>query len=505
MAELHFSYKHSGIAGCAVLGLLLFLSSISSRLPAQDESRREVVGIPQQEAPPAVKAIASIDKTNFAFLNERGQVGFAKFSPGLSLIGWELYSNVQQQINPALTIGKNLSIITAGYNELTQAFDTDEDARLDFYQALAREWPGSNAGVTITAGPISDGSGLIYFALSSFPLKPDSPAEAMVMAWNPATKEIQPVTRSQLPVTAMSISQDGILAALLELPSFKDGYYVSLTELPRPLEVPEEKPEVKTPVPAPAPASPESVKEEGDAPKEGAKTEEGDSSEGSEKADAPKESTEETPPVPVPVPVPVELPMTLPSLFIPSELAGEVPPSDLCFVEDSDTTRLIVTCPSTQRLIEATPEKRGLMWQGSIVLRETTEAVIETVCAAGDGRILGGGPTGFYPIAESNDSFRIKAMRLRKDAIELDFTHPVDRFSGIKPETFLVSLVSLQGGVETKLQIPQPVVESDGFTVILPTRELATNSILRVKCPDLQSETGDSLLLPNVYYNIHGL
>jgi len=475
----------------------VFLLLATSVAGAQEE-RREVVGIPEQKTPPAVKAIAPIDNTNFFFLNDRGQVGVAKFTPGLSLIGWENYSTLQQQVLPSLAVGKNRSIITAGYDEVTQIFDTNEDSRLDFYQALIRDWPGRKEGVTITAGPVSDSSGKLYFALSNYSTAPDVPGDAMIMSWDSGSNEITPVTASELPVVEMAINEDGLLAAQLELNSFKDGYYISLTDLPSPAPA---KTEETAPVPEDSAPVDEAGTSDSPAPTEEADDTEPETEEVPE--DTPPENTEET--ATPEVVAPPLLPRTLPSLIIPSELTGNQAPSDLCFVRDKGVSRLLVTCPLTRRIIEVSPSKAGDLWQGSIVLRETTEQIVETLCATGSGELLGGGPGGFYPISDGKDKFRIKALRIRKEGIEMDFSHPVDRFAGIKPESYNISMVQVNGGVETKVQIAAPVVESDGFTVFLQTDALVANSILRVKCPELPSESGENLLSPNVYYSIHGL
>src|SRR5690606_24065255 len=108
---------------------------------------------------PTVRAIAPIDGSNVFFLNHRGQIGVAKFSPGLSQIGWELYSEVKLNALPSLAVGPRYSVLTASPLELTQAFDTDQDAELDFFQAIVRDWTDRDQGVAITAGPVADPHG----------------------------------------------------------------------------------------------------------------------------------------------------------------------------------------------------------------------------------------------------------------------------------------------------------------------------------------------------------
>src|SRR5690606_1485947 len=137
------------------------------------------------------------------FLNKRGQIGVAKFSPGLSLIGWEYYSEVYLDALPGIATGPDFSALFASPTELTQAFDTDRDVELDFFQALVREWPGREEEVAITAGPVADSYGRVLFALSPFPLEEGAPAHARIVAWHPGAESLVTLTESILPVTSM--------------------------------------------------------------------------------------------------------------------------------------------------------------------------------------------------------------------------------------------------------------------------------------------------------------
>ncbi len=98
---------------------------------AQDDttSERAVIQIKPQEGVPTVRAIAPVDKNNVFFLNNRGQIGVAKFSPGLSLIGWEYYSEVKLNSLPFLAAGPEYSVITGSPDEITQAFDNGRRRR----------------------------------------------------------------------------------------------------------------------------------------------------------------------------------------------------------------------------------------------------------------------------------------------------------------------------------------------------------------------------------------
>lgn len=202
--------------------------------PAPESRERRVIQITPNDQVPTVRAIAPIGGGNVFFLNHRGQVGVAKFSPGLSQIGWEFYSEVKLNALPFLAVGPGYSIVSASAVELTQSFDTDQDVELDFFQALVREWPSRNEGVVITAGPVADAHGRILYALSPHSLKAGEPEKARLMAWIPSTGQSIPVTESELPIESFALRRDGLLATRLSMPDYKDGFFLSLTELPPP-------------------------------------------------------------------------------------------------------------------------------------------------------------------------------------------------------------------------------------------------------------------------------
>lgn len=457
--------------------LLLFSlvsTALSMALPstarAQDEPavdtnpptsrERSFVQIREQEIKPTVRAIAPMDDNNVFFLNRRGQVGAAKFSPGLSQIGWELYSSVKLNALNSLTIGPNYSIITASPTELTQGFDTDANGTLDFFQAIVSDWPGRSEGVTITAGPVTQPNGKVFFALSPYASEEGDTPLAKLVAWSPPQSKdegaiasgvpvpgadaptpkataLEVVTESNLPIGAFAISETGLLACRLYMPEYDDGYYVSLTELPAP-------------------------------PAEGQT---------------------------------VQIPRTLPSLLIPAELTKKTQPTQLSFFRESGAEKLIITCPESKQLVEIEPTKSGATWEGSILVRAITEKAVMTLIDMGAGHLLAGGDDGFIPLETDKDVFRISRVSLAEDGIALDFTAPVDRFAAVKPDSYSVRAFSLQGG-ESSLVV-QPVIESDGRTVILKTPNLKARTVLRVVCQNVPSEDGKKLLSTAVSYTIH--
>ena len=84
-------------------------------------SARPFVQLNPQDKAPTVRAIVPLDGANVFFLNHRGQIGIAKFSPGLSQIGWQFYSEVKLSALPSITLGPNYSVITASVNEIGRA------------------------------------------------------------------------------------------------------------------------------------------------------------------------------------------------------------------------------------------------------------------------------------------------------------------------------------------------------------------------------------------------
>lgn len=421
----------------------------STPLPAEEkavdtnppESReRPFIEITPREQAPTVRAIAPIDGANVFFLNHLGQVGVAKFSPGLSQIGWEFYSEVKRPTLGALALGPNYSVLTASSGELTQAFDTDRDIELDFFQALVRDWPGRPEGIVITAGPVADPHGRVLFALSPHSLHAGDPPKARILAWIPALAKSVPVTESELRIDAFAVNRSGLLAASLFMPGYEDGFFLSLTELPAPAA---DKPDAE----------------------------------------------------------PVPMPFTLPSLILPAELTGKGGPDSLAFVREAGREALLLPCSEARRLVEVVPEKPGALWQGAILLRAVLEKPIETLVEMAPGKVLGGGKEGFVPLATDPAIYRLHRIALAEEGIVLEFTQPVDRFEAVKADSFSVKAIALNGG-ESVLPVT-PVIESDGRTVVLRTDAITPGNVLRVVCQNLPSETGAKLLDNAAFYTLH--
>lgn len=401
---------------------------------------RRVIQITPNDQVPTVRAIAPIGGGNVFFLNHRGQIGVAKFSPGLSQIGWEFYSEVKLNALPFLAVGPGYSIVSASPMELTQAFDTDQDVELDFFQALVREWPAAEEGVTITAGPVADAQGRLLYALSPHALKAGDPKKARLMAWIPSTGQSIPVTESELPIESFALRRDGLLATRLSMPDYTDGYFLSLTELP-----------------PPAPDAPGAA--------------------------------------------PTPLPFTLPSLILPAELTDRDRPISPAFLEENGAGKLILTCPGSRHLIEIVPEKAGGLWQGSVLLRGITPKPVHTLVEMDPGQLLGGGDEGFLPVSEDPAVYRITSLTLADDGIVLEFSQPVDRFEAVKSENYSVKTIALGGG-ESTLEF-EPVIDARGRTVVLKSKTVEPGHVLRVVCQNVPSESGGKLLHNSVFSTIH--
>lgn len=354
-------------------------------------SDRVVTEIAEQKAPPTVKAIAPIDGTNVFFLSAKGSIGVAKFSPGLSLIGWEPYSEIEWNALPDLAVGPEYSVLLASPREITQAFDTDESPGVDFYQAVISDWPGRSEGVRITAGPVADSHGRLLFALSPHSEDGESKAMASLVAWQPEVEGLTTVTRSQLPIADFAIGRSSLLAARLSMPGYDEGYYISLTSLPSPEEL----------------------------------------------AQAPD-----------------RIPNTLPSLLVPAELTQQTPPSQLSFYFEEGAEKILLTCPESRQLIEIVPALVRGRWQGSILLRRILESPAETLIELSPGQLLAGGASGFFPIEKDDEVFRIRSVELADDGIVLDFSHPVDRFMASKPDSYSVQSIGLDGGKSSLSVLP---------------------------------------------------
>lgn len=427
-----------------VFGPFLFLTSLAAQETGKET--RSVIEITPQTAKPSVASIVPIDEANAFFLNKRGQVGVAKFSPGLSLIGWEYYSEIKWNAIPSLAQGPNYSIILSSPDEVTQAFDTDKDVELDFFQSLIADWQGRETGSQITAGPVAGPHGRLLFATS--PPSPVGDAEggeqvvgkSRIVAWHPEAEELVTITESSLPIAAFAVDRRGLLAARLVMPEYKGGFFVSLTQLP------------------------------------------------SLNPDAPAT-------------IPEPMPFTLPSLVIPAELTKNQSPTGLAFFNESGEEKLAVVCPASKQVVEIVPTEVDGVWGGSILLRQVVEAPIETLVEMKAGELLAGGAEGFVPLNGVNEKFRITGIEIIPGGIELNLNDEVDRFQAVKPENYLVQAVSLKGG-ERDLSVV-PTVVSDGRTVILKTGTLPDETVIRIICHRLPSASGEPLLSNAVFYTIH--
>ncbi|MDF1658339.1 MAG: hypothetical protein P1U58_12060 [Verrucomicrobiales bacterium] len=427
-----------------VFGPFLFLASLAAQETGKET--RSVIEITPQTAKPSVASIFPIDEANAFFLNKRGQVGVAKFSPGLSLIGWEYYSEIKWNALPSLAQGPNYSIILSSPDEVTQAFDTDKDVELDFFQSLIADWQGRETGSQITAGPVAGPHGRLLFATS--PPSPVGGAEgeeqvvekSRIVAWHPEAEELVTITESSLPIAAFAVDRRGLLAARLVMPEYKGGFFVSLTQLPS--------------------LNPEA-----------------------------------------PATIPEPMPFTLPSLVIPAELTKNQSPTGLAFFNESGEEKLAVVCPASKQVVEIVPTEVDGVWGGSILLRQVVEAPIETLVEMKAGELLAGGAEGFVPLNGVNEKFRITGIEIIPGGIELNLNDEVDRFQAVKPENYLVQAVSLKGG-ERDLSVV-PTVVSDGRTVILKTGTLPDETVIRIICHRLPSASGEPLLSNAVFYTIH--
>lgn len=448
------------------LAAVVFLHPLES-IAQPDAASREVVGIADGKSAPSIHALLPIDATNMLFLNKRGQIGLAKFSPGLSLIDWDYYSEVKLDALPALAPGPGNSIVFASPTEVTQAFDTDGDSELDFFQAIVRDWPGKDDGVIVTAGPATDPHGRLLFALS-----PHAPAEptdaenasseegneseevegeqtappaaepvaprARIVAWTPDTTELVTVTESTLPIADFAVSRTGLLAARLSMPDYPGGTYISLTDLPAPTEA------------------------EGLA----------------------------------------NVPFCLPSLLIPSDLTKGAQPTRLSFFREDGSDKLLVACPAARQILEIVPERVESTWQGSLVLRALTETSIEAMAETKAGALVAGGDEGFASLrAGEEEPFRVTSVSVGELGLSLSFPLPVDRATASQPQSYSVRAIPLGPGNEKAITV-QPVVVSDGRTVILRTSAIPANSFLRIQCQNVTSESGASLLSSAAFYTV---
>jgi len=412
-----------------------------ARVPPEPRPR-PFAEIPPSADRPEVRALAKLDETHVVFLNQRGQIGVAKFSPGLSLIGWQLYSGLASQSLPQLALGPDHSVVYASPWELTQAFDTEARGKLDFHQALARDWLGRDDGVTITAGPVADPYGRLLYALAPHSYEDGEEPVARIYAWHPETSDPVPVTESHLPVVAFTLSRQGALAALLDFPGYEEGYYVSVTDLP-----------------AFHPDDPDAV--------------------------------------------PDPLPETQPSLLVPASLTGRMPLRQLAFFHEEGQEKLLALAPDTGAIVEILPSRPREHWQGGIFLRQIVTAPVRPLALAemAPGQLLAGGEGGFARLELDPEVFRIMSVELASDGLVLVFSEELDRAAAIAPDRYRLRATSLDGGGSDVPVVP--VVEREGRTLVLKAGPFASRTVLRIACDGLLSASGRRLLSDTAYFVIN--
>ncbi|MDF1816604.1 MAG: hypothetical protein P1V20_30660 [Verrucomicrobiales bacterium] len=391
---------------------------------------------------PPVSEIVRIDPANAFFLDTMGQLGVARFTPELDLIGWEYYSLFQWQEARHIVVGRNLSIVSGSPNELTQAFDTDKDGRLDFFQDMISEWPGKAEGATISCGPVADQYGRLLFAVAPREGAGEGASVSTLFAWNPGGQTLTSLATSSLPIAEMAVSKDGLLAAWIQLPSYTEGYYISFADLPA---FNRKKPDEQ-------PANP---------------------------------------------------PALLPNMIIPASMTDFKPIGQLCFAREGGKEKLFITSPEANRLIEMVPEKVGKDWGGAVSVRASFDEPIYAVELMDEGKILLGGKAGFQPLEENLEAFRFRELRFAPDALEIDFTRPVDRIRATAEEAGVqLAIIPLEGEL-APFEAPRPLVESDGKTVVLKLPELPGKAIIKIDAPDLVSEDGDPIVFPSLFYTLN--
>lgn len=444
-------------------------------------------GRPDTASPPAVKAIAPLDGKNALFLTRDNRVAVAKFSPELELLAWKPCAPVSLETLPGLAAGKNLSAIFASSRELTQGFPDRNKRRLDFFQALARPGRGGPQDGRITAGPATDRYGRILYALAPGAREPAGEdgedgengkrpdKENSLLAWSPGTGESEPVLSSSLPIVDLAVSPRGTIATLLRHDGYQGGYYLSLNDLPEPVESDSEQRNG-------GPRS--SVAADGEQEQEQGREKEKDKEKEKELGASPPEPTR-------------------PSVILPAELTGGQPPRQIRFLTSGDEETLIALSTGNRRLIEISPEKISGQWQGSVLVRSELQGEVSALADLGGGRLLGGGAGGFAVLPASDAAFRVSGLRLAEGGIRLTFTRPLDRSSGAESARYSLRSFGLHDGSRKDLPVGDPVIDADGRSVFLPAEALGRETVLVVTCAGLRSESGGTLIENKAYFTRH--
>jgi hypothetical protein len=391
---------------------------------------------------PQVIEMVRINETNVFFLNNQGQIGIAKLSPDLVLEKWDFYSGFEWKEARHLAVGRNLSVVSGSPNELTQAFDTDGDYRLDFFQDMISEWPGKLEGATISCGPIADQHGRLLFAVAPKPGAEKAVSPSTIFAWNPGGQSLTALATSSLPIAEMAVSKTGMLVAWIQLDSYTEGFYVAIAQLP---------------------------------------------------VFNPKKPDEQ----------PIDPPVLLPNLIIPAAMTDFKPIGQFCFTNENGTSQILITCPEAKKLIEMIPEKFEGGWGGAVLVRETFDHLVYAIEPIDHGKILLGGSNGFQRLGQDPKIFRFKGLRITNDVLEITFTQPVDRARATAENGVQLAIIPLEGQLEPFTAAP-PVVESDGRTIIMPLPKMPGKAIIKIDTPDLISEEGEPIVFPSLYYTTPG-
>ncbi len=400
-------------------------------------------GVAKKLVIPQVTEMVRINETNVFFLNTQGQIGIAKFTPELTLEKWDFYSGFEWKEARHLAVGRNLSVVSGSPNELTQAFDTDADYRLDFFQDMISEWPGKSEGATISCGPIADQHGRLLFAVAPKAGAEKAVTPSTLFAWNPGGQMLTVLATSSLPIAEMAVSKTGMLAAWIQLASYTEGFYVAIAQLP---------------------------------------------------VFNPKKPDEQ----------PIDPPTLLPNLIIPAAMTDFKPIGQFCFNDENGKSQILITCPEAKRLIEMMPENFDGGWGGAVSVREVFEHPIYAIEPIDHGKILLGGTNGFQPLGKNLKAFRFKGLRITSEVLEINFTQPVDRFKATAENGVQIAIIPLEGELEP-FTITTPVVESDGRTVIMKLPKLPGKAIIKIDAPGLTSEDEEPIVFPSLYYTTPSL
>ncbi|MEM7699893.1 MAG: hypothetical protein AAF236_15970, partial [Verrucomicrobiota bacterium] len=340
---------------------------------------------PRPESP-TVRALAAVDEANVIFLTKRGEIALASFSPELDLLGWSLYTEAKLNTVASVAAGKNYSVLTASPYELTQSFDSDGDGRLDFFQSLVRDWIGRDEGVTITAGPVVDFDGTVFFALSNPAISADAPTRVVAFLPDPDAEDVTTVIETSDTILSLAVTGQNEVGALLKS---RDHYLL-----------------------ATLPASPINI--ESDAEAIGNVT-------WAERIKLSKAMLGETPP----------------SQLVSLQHAGE--PGWL--VINPAENRVIEIRQST--VGEASTEGDAPRVRSAVAswIRIGGKPAVDAVVQMDSGRLLAGNSEGFFALPGNDpEIFSITGLTATEQGLRLTFSKPVDRPAAVEQGVFELQL-----------------------------------------------------------------